>query len=79
MDSKHSRGLGFISLMFFERLLQETLLEFTDCVFVVYLIFDHLIDEGFELVFHVRAPTARLSGERRYRRLQDGWPAERPA
>ena len=56
VDSQGLGGLTHVSVVLFEQALDETLLEFAYGLGVLNSIFDHAVDESFELVFHGGAP-----------------------
>lgn len=60
VDAQNLRSLRLIAIMLFEDLPQEALLEFTDRIFIVYSVFDHLVDQSVKLIFQGKTPTAQI-------------------
>ena len=56
MDSESFSCLGLIAIVSIEHALNEFLLEFPQGVIVQNAFFDHLLDEGFQLISHGALP-----------------------
>ena len=61
MDPQGHGGLGMIAVVLLQHPLDETLFKFRNCVGVKNIAVNHLVNQGFKLVFHGSTPVRQDS------------------